>query len=524
MKASTKNTYEWLLRCLRVDIFLFYKIFILSLVWFVSPVFAVDEIEPNNTCETAQNLTQSTILQVNAYKAPLDIDYYKVSAPAGTSLRVTMGANPKDSLPLVAVQFALFTDCNTAYPQSQTSGYNAASLDITVPASGYFIVAATGMYDTYFTGEGGEGGYILSITPPLSTSISGRVIDSNTHAPLSGTGFPNVTVSLQVCRLQQCFDIGGIGTFAAANVDGTFSLQGDFISGDYRIIIYADSYSYEIPVYTQNGPLGYESIHIETGTNYNFGDISLSPVLPVKSIRGRVIDNLTKRPLSGLTDLATVDIYRDGMWLGKYPLDSKGNYNITLSNDTTPPRPLIKGNYFFWAGASQYSPDANSVVGAYINPGEEHVFSDLTLTSFPIRVSKVKPCNNIPSQGGDCKYSYTVTLGNNLPLKGDNWNIVNTYTSTFQICEESISLAPEKGKNTKDISCKFTVPGGSDYTFISPSVFIGEKLGSNSYFKIRGGYPSLFSVTKQAGANTFKILSQYETEELKRRIHNSQMH
>ena len=197
---------------------------------FVSHAYAQNyvEVEPNNPCTSAQDLTSAVMpAQVTGYKALGDVDFYKFSATPGTQLRVTLNGDFSSTNPLTAYTVGFFgSNCTL---QSSTSAIGSLTyLDFMVPTNGVFIIGATACCDLDFSGSGTlEGGYILSIAiPPPPQVVTGHVIDADTHVGLPGNQAPFAAVTLE-----QCFDYGYWGycyylESTTTNSQGDFSFQG----------------------------------------------------------------------------------------------------------------------------------------------------------------------------------------------------------------------------------------------------------------------------------------------------------
>jgi hypothetical protein len=124
-----------------------------------------DEIEPNSTCQSAQDLQSTAIpTTVAGYKAVGDVDFFKFSATPGAQLTASLGGDVSHATPLQSTAVGVFSSACAQLTSNSTIG-GSTSADFTVPADGKFIVAATACCDLSFTGSGTlEGAYLLNVS------------------------------------------------------------------------------------------------------------------------------------------------------------------------------------------------------------------------------------------------------------------------------------------------------------------------------------------------------------------------
>ena len=196
------------------------------------PVALSQEIEPNNTCPTAQDVGLVTLPvtlegELDAtLETPADVDFFRFTGTPGSTVRVDLEGQDTGqgtlADPLVGV---LDSNCNFFARNDDSGGTRNASLVFTVPADGIFVVAATSFPDFNFVG-GGVGTYQLSLTP--AGGIRGRVVDADTEMPLPGNDFPFAFVRLLRCEASGCFDVAGQNTDSEGRFQfiSTISTQG----------------------------------------------------------------------------------------------------------------------------------------------------------------------------------------------------------------------------------------------------------------------------------------------------------
>jgi hypothetical protein len=237
------------------------------------PVALSQEIEPNNTCPTAQDVGLVTLpltLEgelMPTVETPADVDFFRFTGTPGSAVRVDLEGQDTGqgtlADPLVGV---LDSNCNFLVTNDDSGGIRNSRVGFTVPSDGIFIVAATSFPDFGFTG-GDEGTYQLSLTP--ADGIRGRVVDADTGAPLPGDVFPFAFVRLLRCEASGCFDVAGQN----ADSEGRFQFITDFngqllVTGTYQIIASANEYRE-----FKTAPFAFEE-----GEDLDVGDIPLRSV------------------------------------------------------------------------------------------------------------------------------------------------------------------------------------------------------------------------------------------------------
>jgi hypothetical protein len=116
-----------------------------------------------------------------------------------------------------------------------------------------------------------------------------------------------------------------------------------------------------------------------------------------------------------------------------------------------------------------------------LSEGETRNVGTILLESFPIRLSNIKPCAEIPAVGGDCLYSLRITNGSKSELEGSTWSLIHSILpgspagfTEFQTKEpQEFELAPGKGK---DFNFKVHVPENRSGfgSFICAQLYIAQ--------------------------------------------------
>ncbi len=231
----------------------------------------VTETEPNNSCQTAQDVGAvplPVVLDGNLDSTlEPDIDFFRFSGAAGMLITIDHEgqATGKGTLenPLLGV---FDSNCNLLAFNDDLQSSNS-HLETTIPGDGILILGSTAFPDYGFAG-GGSGSYQVTIAPvPLIGSVGGRVTDAISGAPLRGDAAPFAFV-----RLLQCVDFGCTEINAqATNSEGRFLFESDsngvpLPAGSYQILASGDQYQ----------PNQTDGFVVGEGENYDDGDIALT--------------------------------------------------------------------------------------------------------------------------------------------------------------------------------------------------------------------------------------------------------
>jgi hypothetical protein len=246
--------------------------------------------------------------------------------------------------------------------------------------------------------------------------------------------------------------------------------------------------------------------------------LSLGPNMPVKSIGGLVTDKISGVPLPGAAEpFAWVDLYRWGLFGPEYvagmPTSNKGQY--LFSSEATG-SPLTPGDYQIVAFANQYQSTDSTVDLRNVQAGEARTAPTVGLLSNPVRFSDIRPCADVPSQGGDCNFSYRVTVGTGRPLRGGVWSLVNAWgtgglinATKFLSCEYPINLIAGTPAASQVVQCRFTIPASvPDYAGFCVDARFGEGSRANPHFAVQGLIDPLFCLSKLPAQTLLKVVPQ----------------
>lgn len=394
---------------------------------FASAQGAGAEIEPNNSCATAQDLGAiGASLVMNGELLPganaLDLDFFKVSGPPGASFRVDLEGVATGQGSLGDPYLGFFDSGCGLLAISDDFGSTNSRLIATVPPDGTMIFGATACCDPTFS-VGGMGSYRLGLQPVQAAGpVSGRVVDALTGTPLTGD-YPHYTsVELRRCEAGDCgipvasstTDAQGRFHFVQDQRTGMPLEPGQYVA---RATV-GTSFRYE--------PLETAPFDLQLNTPLDLGDLGLRPYPPIGSISGRLLDAATGQPLAGATrPYATVELRRcsdpfscyetlataatgaDGRF--RFERDSQGN-------------PLVAVTYQIVANAEQYQGHLGEPFA--VAAGADQVLDDILLASPPLRFSEIRPCGDLPREGGTCRYSVRLANGQAEPIVGGAWSIV----------------------------------------------------------------------------------------------------
>lgn len=376
-------------------------IFLWFLIGVAGPVKAqtITEIEPNETCQTAQDVSSAglpfTLTGNMAKKAEVDTDYFKVTGIPGSLISINVKpVDPK----MLATSVAVYESGCIGVPLKFAS-YPSAMV-AKFPKNGVFIVNIS----KYSVEE--IGAYSLSITPESAIgSISGHFIDAVTQQPLTSVGI--VSASLHPCKLHTC---------------------GDYVS--------------------------FQSVN------------------------------------------------------------KQGAFKFSQADDGTP---LIKGDYKIVGYAEQYEA---LVTSEFFVDKAQHKQVNLSMKSYPARVD-MHPCKDIPSKGGLCKFTVTVTNGQAKNLSAVLWNIVDGRNinvlgqgTQFPVLPFTFMNLAKGAKKTFNFA--FNVPASvRNNASIDVAAFVGGT-GNHMGFNMKGY--SNFGMKKLANTTTLQLSPESEMVKHRRQL------
>jgi hypothetical protein len=395
---------------------------VLVLAGALSSVAPAQEIEPNQPCESAQDFGMTGVpVSVFGALSPTvestDVDFFRFALTPGATVQADLAGAPTGQGTLGDPFLGLFDSACSLVAVNDDSGSLNSRLIFETPADGIVTLGVTACCDGGFEG-GGEGSYVLSLTRLAAIdSISGRIIDGDTGAPLSGQEFPFASVQLHRCDAFGCFEFVG---FQQADGDGRFG----FTSDQFGNALFAGTYQVQASAAGFDG-LASAPFDVAEGAALDLGDLPLSRIQVIGTVSGRVIDAVTGDPVSGfMPPFAVVFLERcenDACFAvaGATP-DLEGRFGFDGPVFSIPPGMFRLRGY---ADDYRESVSAEFAVAAF----ENVEFGDFPLTPFPIQFGAVQECQ-VPPGGGLCEFSITASNRGPGRYRGEAWAIVDLFT------------------------------------------------------------------------------------------------
>lgn len=478
------------------------------------------DVEPNDACLQAQDLGITPLPfdltgSLDSTPESPDIDFFLFTTSAGGSVTVDLQGASTGQGTLSDPFLGIFdSSCQLLILDDDGgTGLNSRAR-FNVPPDGMFVATVTACCDSTFEG-GGVGSYLLTATPFQAIgSISGRLVDAGSNAPLPGDQPPFAFVELLRCQ-----DPSFCGEFVASQATdslGSFSFQTNFSgnlleAGTYQVRGLALGYDPALTAPTAVGP----------DEDLDLGDIPLQPIPIIGSVSGQLVDALNGQPLSGnMPPFAAVQLVRCNEFgcfdfIAFSSADGNGRFSFDGSAFL-----IREGTFQLVAFAEQYKVTSSSTFE--VSEGEDFDFGVFPVDPLPIQILEVTPCENLPPEGGTCRYSVRLRNGSGGRFRGEAWSNVDAFgldadfsSSRFQVGGRGKdSPQPQKlnirtgGGATVDF--QFDVPGSvPDFAFICTEAWVGEE--PNPQFAPRSNR-FLFCVGKQGGG--ISVLSEKESRKI----------
>jgi hypothetical protein len=223
----------------------------------------------------------------------------------------------------------------------------------------------------------------------------------------------------------------------------------------------------------------------------------------IGSINGIIIDAVTQQPAPNMPFqiLKCTDSICSGTSdFGMFSTDENGSFSIADNWG----RAFEKGYYIVTLNgySNQYSYVETKPF--FVDDTQVVTLEDIVFTPNQARLS-FKPCDNIPSKGGLCKFSVTVTNTQTKALVGKLWNIVNysnalnyEQSSSFQLLPTTIVNLIKLG-DKKTYNFQLNIPANIPAGQLS----IRTLVGSDEY-NTKGHY--LFSLQKAVDNAGVKLI------------------
>jgi hypothetical protein len=485
----------------------------------------IGELEPNNPCGNAQDLTDPLLPAViqgslDAVGGVFDIDFFRLNAVAGTTLIAEHKGSSFGFGTLGDPLLGLFDSSCVLIAFNDDSGSLDSRLIFTVPSDGVFILAATSFADFDFNGEhSAEGTYLLSVnTLQIAESISGRLVNARDGTPVPGDAPPFALVELYRCDLSGCFE-----PVSAQNAgsDGSFLFDQAFdgsplLVGSYLIRVNAMGFEF-----FELGPF-----ELTLGTALDLGELALQPFTLIGSISGRLVDALDGTPLNGFSPpFAFAELQRcddSGCFpVAGAPADELGRFLFDGGQFQ-----LFPGTYRVVGFAEEYRPGASDEFP--VAEFEDIDIGDLGLLPFPIQFGRVQPCE-IPPGGGRCEFGIEIRNRGPGPFRGEAWTVIDFFrnappfsSSRFQVGRVGATNPMPEQVNLRvgeasQLRFQLDVPANvPDFSSICATLTVGRS--PDPQFRNRG---DRFLFCAETRSGQFEMLSEKEgrrhLRDLKRR-------
>lgn len=240
----------------------------------------------------------------------------------------------------------------------------------------------------------------------------------------------------------------------------------------------------------------------------------------IGSISGQVVDALTGTPLPGdIFPSASVELQRCEAFgcfgVSFQVADSAGRFQFSVDFDR---RPLEVGTYQVAAFANEYV--AGQTEPFEVDKGEDRDVGDVPLQPFPIQFSEIRPCGDLPPEGGHCRYSVRIANRQTGPFQGAAWSMVESgdigsftgFTRFQPQRPRHINVGPEE---SKVVHFSFEVPSTvRNGAFICAQIFVGQ--GAGPFFDTVG-QRDLFCILK-GFTGGFSVLLEEEVKRLRQQV------
>lgn len=247
-------------------------------------------------------------------------------------------------------------------------------------------------------------------------------------------------------------------------------------------------------------------------------ELAVAQIAEISSISGRIVDAVTAQPLPGNTEpFAFVRLLRcDDAGcndVNSQPADGEGRFRFEQDFSG---QPLEVGTFQVLATADEYQQGQTDPFA--VAKGEDHDVGDVRLEPFPVRISTVEPCGNIPPEGGRCRYGARITNRSGTELTALAWSLVQgsglgslTDATEFQAGMRSARLP---SRQFKDLRFEFTVPGDVQAgAFLCTTLTVGRRPGA--FFDTLES-AQLFCISKEAAG--FKVMAEKKAHQLFRQL------
>jgi len=486
-----------------------------GLLFMSAAAWAQGDVEPNNPCESAQDVTGFPLpVAINGELFPTgDIDFYKFAGVPGATIVANHRGGSFGFGTLGDPLLGVFDSSCALMFYNDDFGSLDSQVTFQVPGDGFFILAATAFPDLEFVGLG-EGTYLLTVsTAAFAESVSGRLVSAQDGTPVSGDPPTAAFVELYRC------DFGSCEVFAGsqpADSAGEFRIDmdafgGPLLSGTYQLRAIA---------------FGYETFfsaefELAEGEALDLGDVAIQPLPLIGTLTGRLVDAFDGTPLNGFGPPFSIAQLERCETFGCFPVagtqpDEQGRFRFEgiVYN-------LEPGDYRVAAFAEGYFSTVTEAF--FVGVSEDYDFGDVPLRPLPIQFGATYPCE-VPMGGGQCDFGIEIRNRGQRAFKGEGWGTIDYFRngppflpSRFQVGQVGamipmpvqINLRPGE---TMTLRFRLDIPGDlPEFSSICGSVAIGR--APNPQFRNLG---DRFVFCGQTQSGQFSVLSEKEGRKLLR--------
>lgn len=247
--------------------------------------------------------------------------------------------------------------------------------------------------------------------PAVFASIVGRVVSADSLEPLAAAS----VVLIGCDKLLTCFEFLD---FTLTGEDGSFRIQ------VYTSVLDLGVEHFQLRVESGlHQSLLTELFPVSEGEVFEIGDLALDPVRFIGTVSGRLVDRLDGRPLSGELPLhASATLERCAEFceiLTGILVDSEGRFvvdGVQVGAEV--------GTFRISGFADQYEPSSSPLFT--LGEVEDLDLGDLSLDPWPVQLTDIHPCGDIPAGGGTCRFELMVRNGEETRFSGAVWAIVES--------------------------------------------------------------------------------------------------
>jgi hypothetical protein len=231
--------------------------------------------------------------------------------------------------------------------------------------------------------------------------------------------------------------------------------------------------------------------------------MTIAATVVIGSISGRIVDAVTEEPVPGdVAPFAAAQLLRceetGCVSVNSTQADSEARFWF---NTDSAGQPLEVGTYQVVAFAQEYQQGQTEPF--QVEEGEDRDVGDVPLRPFPIQLLEIRPCENLPPQGGICSSRVRIANRTGSRLQGAAWSIVTAWGigslidfTTFQTASpKKVTLS---SRQSKVIRFDFEVPATvRDGAYMCADVYFGDSRLEPSFNTIWS--TPLFCIQKGAG-------------------------